>query len=81
VQPKMIVALGATAALAITGNGGDILKRRGAVELADDGQTPVLITIHPSAVLRAGHPAAQAEARVGLLEDFQTLSRLMAELN
>ena len=40
----MIVALGATAALAVTGDGTDILKRRGKVEIADDGETPVFLT-------------------------------------
>lgn len=77
VRPRMIVALGATAALAVTGNGADILKRRGKVEIADDGETPVFLTIHPSAVLRLGNPAQQAEARESILGDMQALMRHM----
>jgi uracil-DNA glycosylase len=65
--------LGATAALAVTGNGADILKRRGSVEMSDDGSTPVFITMHPSAVLRAGDPAYQAQARAAFLEDMSAL--------
>jgi DNA polymerase len=79
VKPKLLVALGATAALAVTGNGADILKRRGRLELSDDGVTPVFVTIHPSAVLRAGNPAAQAQARSEFLTDMQRLAHSPAE--
>ncbi|RYE72292.1 MAG: DUF4130 domain-containing protein, partial [Hyphomicrobiales bacterium] len=74
IRPKMIVALGATAAQAVTGDGQGILKRRGQIErLADD--TPVFITIHPSAVLRSGDEAAQEKARADFLEDLRALAR------
>ncbi|WP_246704234.1 UdgX family uracil-DNA binding protein [Rhizobium sp. P38BS-XIX] len=79
VQPKLIVALGATAALAVTGNGANILKRHGTMELADDGQTPVLLTIHPSAVLRSGNAAQQDEARKLLVEDLRRVSAYMPD--
>jgi DNA polymerase len=75
-RPAVIVALGATAAYAVTGDGDDILKRRGAVERLDDG-TPVFISIHPSAVLRAGSPEAVAEARLAFIEDMRTLAVLV----
>ena len=74
VRPKMIVALGATAAQAVTGNGQGILKRRGQIEALADG-TPVFVTIHPSAVLRAGDDAARAEARADFLDDLRALAR------
>jgi DNA polymerase len=77
VQPKLIVALGATAALAVTGNGADILKRRATIETTADGATPVFLTIHPSAVLRAGNPAAQAQARTAMVADLRRLAALV----
>ena len=76
IKPKMIVALGATAAQAVTGSGTGILKRRGRIETLEDG-TRVFITIHPSAVLRAGDPEARAEARRDFLRDLRALARLL----
>jgi probable DNA metabolism protein len=76
IKPKMIVALGATAAQALTGSGEGILKRRGGIETLEDG-TLVFVTIHPSAVLRAGNPEAQAEARQDFLRDLRALARLL----
>ncbi len=55
VQPRLIVALGATAAEALTGSGQGILKRRGRIERADD-DTPVFLTVHPSYLLRLPDP-------------------------
>lgn len=60
VQPDLIVALGKTAALALTGNGDALLKRRGRFETTPDG-TPVLITVHPSYLLRLPDPRLKAE--------------------
>jgi probable DNA metabolism protein len=63
VRPRLILALGATAAEALTGSGAGILKRRGAMERTEDG-TPVLLTVHPSWLLRLQDPAEQtAEER------------------
>jgi DNA polymerase len=76
IKPKLIVALGATAAQAITGRGRGVMKRRGQIEhLADE--TPVFITIHPSAVLRSGDDAARAAARTDFLKDLRALARLL----
>lgn len=76
IKPKMIVAMGATAAQAVTGSGEGILKRRGGIETLEDG-TRVFITIHPSAVLRAGDPEARADARLDFLRDLRALARLL----
>ncbi|UWQ21313.1 UdgX family uracil-DNA binding protein [Jannaschia sp. W003] len=51
VDPQLCVAMGATALHALTGSGAGILKRRGAVEQTKDGR-PVLVTVHPSYLLR-----------------------------
>ncbi|MCJ8140477.1 UdgX family uracil-DNA binding protein [Falsirhodobacter halotolerans] len=51
IRPRLIVAMGATALAALTGTGAGLLKRRGGIEARADG-TPVLITVHPSYLLR-----------------------------
>jgi probable DNA metabolism protein len=73
IKPKIIVAMGATAAKAVTGSGSDLMKRRGRMEKLGDG-TPVFITIHPSAVLRSGDASDQADARADFLRDLQALA-------
>lgn len=57
VQPVLIVAMGATAAQALTGNAAPLMARCGRVEQSLEG-LPVLITVHPSAILRGDNPAA-----------------------
>ena len=52
VRPRLIVAMGATAAQSLTGDGKAVLARRGSVERTSDGEHPVFLTIHPSALLR-----------------------------
>lgn len=76
IRPRMIVAMGATAAQAVTGSGKGILKRRGQVETLPDG-TAVFITIHPSAVLRAGDDAAREKARLDFVRDLKELRRFL----
>lgn len=63
VQPQLVVALGATASLALTGNGAAVTARQGQLEQSLFGP-PVLITGHPAAILRAPDPA-----RGGVLRD------------
>jgi probable DNA metabolism protein len=79
IRPRMIVAMGATAAQAVTGNGQGIMKRRGKIEVLAD-ETPVFITIHPSAVLRSGDDAAREEARVDFLKDLRALADILADV-
>ena len=50
VSPRVVVAMGATAARAVLGRAVTIGRVRGA--LLDDTDPPVLVTTHPSAVLR-----------------------------
>jgi uracil-DNA glycosylase len=71
-KPKLIVAMGATATQALTGNGQGILKRRGTIEATADG-TPVLITIHPSALLRIPDPDIAAQARKQFKDDLKLI--------
>ena len=51
VQPKVIVALGATAAQGLMGSSFRVTKQRGTV-LRIEGYPPILATVHPSSLLR-----------------------------
>jgi DNA polymerase len=64
VQPRALVALGATAARALLGRGVAVLSERGQWFARGDGR-PVFVTLHPSALLRMP-PGGQAQA----FEDF-----------
>jgi DNA polymerase len=59
VEPDLIVALGGTALESLTGSRKNILKRRGGTETTEDG-TRILVTVHPSYILRL--PAAEQAA-------------------
>ena len=66
VRPRVIVALGATAARAVLGRNVGIAASRGVVHEAFGAEA--LVTYHPSAVLRADERAA--EVRAALIEDL-----------
>ena len=75
----MIVAMGATAAQALTGSGTDVLKRAGRVEKGTDG-LPVLVTVHPSAILRASDGSALRARLVGDLKQAVEMCDRIATL-
>ena len=68
VRPRVVVCLGATAARAVLGRPATISSLRGQV-LDGPGDVPAVVTIHPSAVLRAPDDA-RAAARRGLVSDL-----------
>jgi uracil-DNA glycosylase len=74
VRPALVVCLGATAAQALLGRDARVGALRGE-ELALPGGQRALVTIHPSAVLRADD---RDEMRAGLLADLE-LARKLAE--
>jgi len=76
VNPKLILAMGATAAQALTGDGSALMSRRGRVENSSSGH-PVLITLHPSYVLRQPDPDSRAQAEKLLLQDLKTAMGLL----
>lgn len=76
VKPKLIVCLGSTAALSVTGSGEKLLQRRGKVEPSRFG-IPALITLHPSAILRMPNKHAADELRSQLTDDI-ALARQLA---
>jgi uracil-DNA glycosylase family protein len=74
VRPSLVVCLGATAAQSLLGRTARVGALRGApVELPHG--LPALVTIHPSAVLRAEN---RDELRAGLLADLE-LARKLAQ--
>jgi DNA polymerase len=69
VKPKLIVAMGATAALGLTGRGEGVLARAGQIEDSRAGP-PVLITLHPSYLLRQRDPDKQQAGYAQLRRDL-----------
>jgi DNA polymerase len=76
VQPKLVVALGSTAAQALLGNSFRVTQHRGEV-VESEWAGPVLATVHPSSVLRAPDQY-RADAR---REFFDDLAKVAAYLN
>jgi DNA polymerase len=68
VRPDLIVALGATAAQAFFGSTFRLLANRGRVIVTEPA--PLLVTIHPSAVLRAPDPATRHAEMENLVADL-----------
>lgn len=79
VKPKLILALGATAAEALTGTGANILRRRGTVEQLADG-TPVLLAVHPSFLLRLPDPAERKKQMALFEDDLRRAVEMIAAL-
>ncbi|MBN9047400.1 MAG: UdgX family uracil-DNA binding protein [Rhizobiales bacterium] len=73
VRPRMVVALGASAAFALTDNAAPLTARRGQVEDGLHGG-PVLISWHPSYILRLSDPVAQRQAKHELITDLNRVA-------
>jgi DNA polymerase len=76
VSPELVVGLGATAARALFGRTVRVGELRGRTHAVAPGLA-ALVTLHPSAILRAGE--ARAERRAELLEDLTLAATLLAE--
>ena len=76
VKPELIVALGATAARSLTGRTVTITKLRGEALSLGDG-THLLITIHPSALLRMQEEAEKRAAYAAFVKDLKVAARLV----
>ncbi len=77
VKPKLIVALGATAARSLTGKNIAIGANRGKILESEEG-VPVLVTIHPSYLLRLPDPALAERERAAFLEDLKRAAAIIA---
>jgi uracil-DNA glycosylase family protein len=69
VRPKLVVALGATAAQVLLGPAFRLTKHR--QELMPSRWGPVLATVHPSSILRAPDSETRARDLAALIEDLQ----------
>ncbi len=76
VHPKMIVALGSTAAQALLGSSFRVTEKRGRIVQAD-GAGPVIATVHPSSVLRAPDEARE-QARREFFRDIKRVAEALA---
>jgi DNA polymerase len=73
IKPRVIVALGATAARGVTGKAVTIAQVRGRPIMQADG-AELWITVHPSFLLRIPDPAAAASARAAFVADLRTIA-------
>jgi probable DNA metabolism protein len=70
VRPKLVVALGATAAGSLIGKPVAVTKLRGQTLPGKDG-LPVFITVHPSYLLRLPDPEAKAREYANFVADLR----------
>lgn len=77
VRPVLIVALGSTAARALTGDGTGIMARCGQIEKSIEG-LPVLITVHPAAALRSQNSDAVCKI---LLRDLTRAAQMVRDVS
>ena len=75
VKPKLIVALGATAAQGLLGSGFRITQAHGKVQEAA-GLPPIIATLHPSAILRAQSDEDRQSQMRTLVEDLREVARI-----
>jgi DNA polymerase len=77
VKPSVLVLMGATAAQAMLGPAVRVTRDRGR-PIPSELAPHVLVTIHPSAVLRARGSAARESSKAGLVTDLRVAARLGA---
>jgi uracil-DNA glycosylase len=76
VAPEVIVAMGASAAYSVFGRATRIREQHGRVLESKLFAAPVVVTAHPSSVLRQRDEDARHEALVALGEDLRVAGRL-----
>ena len=75
IRPRLVVALGATAAQGLMGRAIPVGANRGAVLDAADGLR-VFVTIHPSALLRLQDEDERRSAYASFVNDLRSVERL-----
>jgi DNA polymerase len=79
IKPKVIVAMGTTAARGVLGRAVTIAKVRGEILAGEDGSR-VIVTIHPSYVLRQQDDASREREYKGLVDDLRRCAKMLAKL-
>jgi DNA polymerase len=77
IKPRVIVALGATAARGLLGRTVTISSVRGDVLDAADDDSRVIVTIHPSYLLRLRDDASKEREYKGFVDDLRQCERLL----
>jgi DNA polymerase len=77
VKPKVLVALGATAAQALLGRQFRVTKQRG-MSVESDLAPYVVATVHPSSILRQETDADRAAAFEELVSDLKVVAKLLS---
>lgn len=77
IRPKLIVALGATAAQALLGSSFRITQAHGKVNAAP-GLPPMIATLHPAAILRAPTEQDRHRQMRALVEDLRRAAKIAA---
>jgi DNA polymerase len=75
-KPRVLVALGGTAAKSIIGPSARVLRDRGKA-MESDFSAQTVVTVHPSSLLRAPDEAARAEAYELFLRDLRYIASLI----
>jgi DNA polymerase len=73
-SPRLVVALGATAARSVLGRGFKVTQHRGEA-IALDGGLTAMATVHPSSVVRIQDPEQRAVERHRFVEDLAAAAR------
>jgi DNA polymerase len=76
VRPKLLVALGGTAVSSILGRSATITSLRGAPQRCPDG-TPLVVTVHPSSVLRSRDDDDRAAKYRAFVADLRIAAALL----
>jgi DNA polymerase len=75
-RPRVIVAMGSTAARGVLGRSVTISSVRG--EVLREGASDVVVTIHPSSVLRQQDDESREREYKGLVADLRRVAKLLA---
>jgi uracil-DNA glycosylase family protein len=78
IKPQVIVAMGATAARGVLGRTITIAKARGEI-LSDEDGSRVVVTIHPSFVLRQQDEESREREYKGLVADLRRCAELLKD--
>ena len=77
VRPQLVLAMGVTAASALVGKAVTLSRTRGKPMVFADGRQG-MVTIHPSAILRAPDEAGRRAAYAGLVKDLKLALKSLA---
>ena len=75
IKPKVIVALGATAATTVAGPSVRVMRDRGRA-VASSLAPLVTVTVHPSSILRSPDSSSRAAARKAFVADLRAIVKL-----